>query len=67
MDVYCLCDADLPSRILSTICIPGGTLRHGTTELAGTKALRTVSEVVLALGLNNVLNRNLVCDASELS
>ena len=66
MDMSCLCDADLPSRILSTTCIPGGTLGHGNTELAGAKPLREVSEVVIALGLNNVLNGNLVSEASGL-
>ena len=56
MHVSCLCYAVLSSRNVSTTCIPGGTLAHGRIELADSKPLRQVLEVVIALGLNNVLN-----------
>ena len=59
LHVYCLINAGLPSRVVSTICIPGGRLDHGNTELVAAKPSREVSEVIIALGLNNVLSGNL--------
>ncbi|XP_077975818.1 uncharacterized protein LOC144431919 isoform X2 [Styela clava] len=39
---------------LSSICLPGGQLRHGVAEILGTEAFPEVDYLLLALGTNDV-------------